>query len=210
MSKLLCIQASPRGARSHSVAVADAFVEAYRKAHPGDEVATLNVFTAALPAFDGLAVQAKYTILHGQKHTPEEVEAWKAVEAVISEFKSADKYLLAVPMWNFGIPYRLKQYLDVLIQPGYTFSFSPETGYTGLVTGKPAFVVYARGGEYPEGSDAAAFDLQKKYLELALGFMGFTDIRSAVVEPTLMGGPDTAAQKQAAAIAQAREIARTF
>jgi FMN-dependent NADH-azoreductase len=157
-----------------------------------------------------LALQAKYAILHGQKPSPDERGAWKAVEDVIRRFKAADKYLFAVPMWNFGIPYRLKHYLDVLIQPTYTFSFTPQEGYKGLVTGKWACVVYARGGEYPQGTPAEGYDLQRKYLELALGFMGITEVRSLVVEPTLMGGPDTARQKQAAAEAQAREIARAF
>ncbi len=210
MATVLYIKASPRGGRSHSLAVADAFVETYRAAHPGDEVKTLDVFKADLPAFDGLAVQAKYTILHGQKHTAEELAAWQAVEAVIAEFKAADKYVFAVPMWNFGIPYRLKQYLDLLIQPGYTFSYSPEKGYTGLVTGKPVFVAYARGGEYPEGTPGEAYDFQKRYLELVLGFIGFTDIRSVVVEPTLMGGPEMAAVRTAEAIAKAQEIATSF
>ena len=210
MATVLYIKASPREGRSHSVAVADAFIEAYRAAHPGDAVKTLDLFKADLPAFDGLALQAKYTILHGQKHTPEELAAWRAVEAVIAEFKAADKYVLAVPMWNFGIPYRLKHYLDVLIQPGYTFSFDPEKGYTGLVTGKPVFVAYARGGEYPEGTPGEAYDFQKKYLELALGFIGFTDIKSVVVEPTLMGGPEVAAKRRAQAIAEAQEIAKGF
>jgi FMN-dependent NADH-azoreductase len=210
MSKLLYIQASPRGERSHSLAVADAFVAAYREAHPDDEVQTLNVFTADLPAFDGLAVQAKYTILHGQQHTPQEVDAWRAVERAIEEFKSADKYVFAVPMWNFGIPYRLKQYLDVLIQPTYTFSFSPEEGYKGLVTGRPVFVAYARGGAYAPGSDTEGLDLQKKFLDLALGFIGLTDVRSVVVEPTLMGGPETAQSKQDEAVEEARRLAVEF
>ncbi len=69
MGKLLYIQASPRVGRSHSIAAADAFVETYREANPGHEVVTLNVFEADLPAFDGLAVQAKYAILHGKQHT---------------------------------------------------------------------------------------------------------------------------------------------
>jgi len=210
MSKVLYIQASPRGERSRSIAVADAFIESYRQTHPGDEIATLNVCTAKLPAFDGLALQAKYTILHGKEHTPEELEAWKAVEAVIEQFKSADKFVLAVPMWNFGIPYRLKQFIDLIVQPGYTFSYSPEEGYQGLVTAKPVFIAYARGGEYPEGSGAEAFDFQKKYLETILGFIGLTDIRSVVVQPTLMGGPDVAAEKQAEAVARARDLAKTF
>ena len=210
MSKLLYIQASPREERSESRAVADAFVSDYRALHPDDEVTALDIFKADLPAFDGLTLQAKYTILHGQEHSAEEAAAWKSVEAVIERFKSADKYVLAVPMWNFGIPYRLKQYLDVILQPGYTFSFTPEEGYKGLVTGKPILVTYARGGEFAEGTDFAAYDMQKKYMDIALGFIGFTDIKSILVEPTLMGGPETAAAKREAAIAEAKALLPDF
>lgn len=55
-----------------------------------------------------------------------------------------------------------------------------------------------------------ALDFQKKYLETILGFMGLTDIRSVVVQPTLMGGPEVAAQRKAAAIAEAQAIAKEF
>jgi FMN-dependent NADH-azoreductase len=210
MSTILYIQASPRGSRSYSLAVADAFIESYRALHPDDRIVTLNVFEANLPTFDGLTVRAKYTIMHGEKHTPEELAAWRSVEAVISEFTSADKYVLAVPMWNFNIPYRLKQYIDILVQPGYTFNVTAEGGYVGLVTGKPLFVAYSRGGEYIPGTASEMFDLQTKYLQVILGFIGLTDIRSVVVEPTLGGGSEVAAQKRKEAIKQAREIAATF
>ena len=209
MSKLLYIQASPRIERSYSIAVAEAFVSAYKQANPKDEVIAMNLFKKDLPSFDGLAVQAKYTILHGLKHSTEELAAWKRVEEIIAEFKSADKYAMAVPMWNFGIPYRLKQYLDIIVQPGYTFSFSPQEGYKGLVLGKPVFVAYSRGGAYEQGSAAEAFDLQTKYLQLILGFIGFTDIRTLIVEPTL-AGPDVAKQKRDEAIAKAKEMAKAF
>ena len=209
MSKLLYIQASPRIERSYSIAAANAFVSAYKQANPKDEVVTMNLFQKNLPSFDGLAVQAKYTILHGLKHTPEELAAWKRVEELIAEFKSADKYAIAVPMWNFGIPYRLKQYLDIIVQPGYTFSFSPKEGYKGLVTGKPVFVAYSRGGAYPTGSAEEAFDLQTKYFQLALGFIGFTDIRTLNVEPTL-SGPDVAKKIKEDSIAKAKEMAKAF
>jgi len=210
MSRLLYIQASPRGQRSHSVAVTDAFIEAYEQKHPDDEIVILNVFDEPIPNFDGLAVQAKYTILHGKPHSEIEQEVWKNVEQVIEQFTSADKYVLAVPMWNFSIPYRLKQYIDLLVQPGYTFSYSPEAGYEGLVSGKPMLAVFSRGGEYPPGSEAEAFDLQTKYIELIFGFMGFKDIRSVVVEPTLQGGPDVAGVKRQGAIEKVKEIAEVF
>ncbi len=210
MSTLLYIQCSPRGQRSKSITVADAFVETYKQKHPDDKIVTLNIFKEKLPAFDGLAVQAKYTILHGQKHSKEELQAWKKVEKIIEQFKSADKYVLAVPMWNFGIPYRLKQYIDILVQPGYTFSYNPETGYRGLLTGKPLLAVYARGGEYPPGNPAEAFDLQTKYLQLILGFIGFTNIRSVIVEPTLQGSAEAIEAKVQKAVDAARKNAEDF
>ena len=134
MAKLLYIQASPRD-RSKSTKVAQAFLDSYRQTHPADEMVTLNVFEKDLPPFDGFAVQAKYSIMHGKEHTKDEAQAWSQVEALIDEFKSADKYLFSVPMWNFGIPYRLKQYIDLIVQPGYTFT-ADENGYQGLVKDK--------------------------------------------------------------------------
>ena len=185
-------------------------METYGRAHPDDQVTTLDVFYDDLPAFDFDAVSAKYKIMHGKEHMAEDKRVWSQIVAVIDDFKAADKYVLAVPMWNFSIPYRLKQYIDILLQPGQTFTVDADGNYQGLVTGKPVFVAYARGGAYPAGTELEAFDFQKKYLELALGFIGLTDIHSVTVEPTLMNGPEAAAEGKAAAIIRAREIAPTF
>jgi FMN-dependent NADH-azoreductase len=208
MSKVLYIQASPRAERSYSVKAADAFVEAYRNSHPQDEVHTVNLFDKDIPAFDGFKLDAKYKVLRGEDPTSDEKKAWESITTVIEEFKSYDKYVFAVPMWNFGIPYRLKQYLDVIIQPGQTFSYCPGEGYKGLVTGKPVFVAYARGGEYK--GDYAAYDMQKTYFDAALGFIGFSNVKSVVIEPTLMGGPETANARLDDAIKNAVEAAQTF
>ncbi len=209
MSRLLYIQASPRGESSVSITAADAFAEAYREANPQDEIDTLDVFTEDLPAFDGAALDAKYAILGGGSPTADQQAGWSRVEAVIERFKSADKYLFAVPMWNFSIPYRLKQYFDVIVQPGYTFSYDPETGYDGLVTGRPACVVYASGGDY-SSEQMRPVDMQKPYMELMLTFIGFKDISSVIAAPTLMGGPDTAGECIKQAVEHARAAAADF
>lgn len=187
MSKLLHIQVSPRIGRSASIAVAEHFLNVYRVRHPTDSVETLNLWEIKLPEFDGATIDAKYAVLHGQNHTPEQLGAWKEVVRIADHFKSADKYLFSLPMWNFGIPYKLKHFIDVLVQPGLTFSFSPEAGYKGLVTGKPAVAIYARGGAYGPGTGAEGYDAQSAYLRQILGFIGFTDIREIFVEPTLAG-----------------------
>lgn len=210
MATVLYLKASPRHGRSHSIAVADAFIAAYAQAHPDDEIVIEDLFTMELPAMDKMTVEAKYAILHGGAPSLGHADAWREVESVIEDFKSADKYVFAVPMWNFGIPYRLKHYIDVIVQPGYTFSFSPAAGYSGLVTGKPAFVAYASGGAYEPGTAGEDFDFQRKYMDAILGFIGFERIHSIVVEPTLEEGHEIAMQKREAAIRRAVQLAREF
>ncbi len=198
MAKLLYIESSPRKDRSASIEIAKEFLRVYEKTNPDDEIEILDLWSAPLPEFDGDTINAKYRILHGQEHTPGEADAWGAVVKIFEQFNAAQKYLFSVPMWNFGIPYKLKHYIDVLTQPGLTFSYSPESGYSGLVTAKPAAVVYARGGEYSSDENVKSFDFQKTYLEMWLGFIGFTDIRSIVIEPTL-ADPETVDRVRASA-----------
>ncbi len=185
MSKLLHIESSPRGSRSASITVAKHFLETYQAAHPGDTVETLDLWHANLPEFDGPMMEAKYAVIQGENFTSAQEQAWASVTKIAEHFKAADKYVISLPMWNFGIPYKLKQFIDVLVQPGLAFSFSPETGYKGLITGKPVVVIYARGGAYGPGTGAEGYDAQSSYLKQVLGFIGFTDIKEVFVEPTL-------------------------
>ena len=53
-------------------------------------------------------------------------------------------------------------------------------------------------------------DFQKPYLEAVLRFIGFTDIATVLVEPTLARGPEHAAQALEKAVALACEKARSF
>jgi len=209
MSRLLHIESSPRKDRSSSIAVAREFLEAYRNANPDDEIDEWDLWNTSLPEFDGETINAKYQILHGMDHTPDQASAWNAVVDTFNRFNAADKYLLSLPMWNFGIPYKLKHFIDVITQPALSFSYSPETGYTGLVTSKPITVVYARGGEYSSSEQMKALDFQKPYIELLLGFIGFTDIQTILAEPTLATPDDINTMKEAA-IAKATQIAKNF
>jgi FMN-dependent NADH-azoreductase len=149
------------GELSYSIAAADAFIEEYRRTHPGDTVKTIDLFKKQLPAFDFAAASAKYKIMHGKEHSENDRRIWNRIVSIIEEFKSADKYVLAVPMWNFSIPYRLKQYIDIIVQPGYTFGVTKEGGYEGLVKSKPVFVAYARGGRHPAGSGVIDQEMSK-------------------------------------------------
>ncbi len=207
MPKLLYIESSPRKERSHSIHIAQAFLAAYRQAHPDAEVETWDLWAESLPEFNGATINAKYNVLGGQDHESPERLAWQQIELIANRFKSADHYLIGLPMWNFGIPYKLKHLIDVIAQPGLTFGYDPAKGYFGLVTGKQAVTIYAKGGKYSAGSGAEALDFQQPYLEHILRFMGITEQHAIVAEGTLYG-PEAAAAARAHGIAEAERLAK--
>ena len=120
---------------------------------------------------------------------------------------AADAYVFAVPMWNYMIPYRLKQYIDCITQPTYTFTIV-DGEYQGLCDGR-VFVGYARGNAYPEGAPRHAFNLQSPYFEMWLGFVGLTDVTTVAAEATL-APPETADAALQQALRQADEAGRGF
>ena len=208
MAKLLYIESSPRKERSHSIKVANAFLNAYAQARPADSIERLDLWAEDIPSFDGAMIDAKYAVMHGQEPNADEQAAWAIVTEWANRFNAADKYLISVPMWNFGIPYRLKQYIDVVTQPGLTWSFDPATGYSGLGSGK-AVAVCSSAGVYHDGSGAEAMDLQKPTVENWLAFVGITDVQRVIVAPTL-ATPEEVSKAGDDACAAAAAIAANF
>lgn len=209
MDKILYLKASPMKDLSFSIAAADAFLEQSLQKNPETSIETIELCETDLPEFDFTTASAKYKIMHGKEQSEQEKQRWDKVVEIIEKFKSADKYVLAVPMWNFSIPYKLKQFLDIIIQPSYTFTVDEQGNYQPLLSDRPVFIAYARGGEYKEDSKKQ-FDMQKPYLELALNFMGLKNIESVTIEPTLMAGAEIAEQRKSETIKKARKIAEEF
>lgn len=208
MTRLLYIEAPPRKARSHSIAVAEAFLDVLHATSSDVEVDRLDLWAEPLPEFDGGAIDAKhaYRLTGDVLATDEDHQIWERVSAVFERFADADAYLISSPMWNFGVPYKLKHYFDVMAQPGLAFSFSEDGVPTGHVTGKPAVIIAARGGAYGDDSPLAPMDHQVPWLETMLRFIGFEDISRVLIEPTI-GAPATVSQTRADAIAEAEVVA---
>ena len=210
MAHVLHVQASPRGDESFSIRTARAFLEAYAKTHPGDTIETLDLAARPPIEFRGEAAGAKMQILGGQAPAGQQAKAWARVTETIRHLKKADKLLVSSPMWNFALPYRLKHYIDVVVQPGETFRYTPEGKVEGLLAGKPCMLILARGGRYGPGTPAAAMDFQLPYLKAVLGFIGIEKVGVILVEPTAAEGPNAAEKVLAAAVAEARAKAPAF
>lgn len=210
MPTLLYIEASPRKERSASIEVAQTFLDAYREKNPADSIDTLDIWHANLPEFDGDALNAKYAGIRGESLTPEQDAAWKRIRELAGLFHKADKLLLSLPLWNFAIPYKMKQLIDLVTQRNLLFSF--ENGKFGkLMDGKKAAIIYARGQDYSQDSDSPAyiFDFQRPYTEFWLKFIGFTELSPIFVEDTL-SGPEANAKARAEGKKKAKELAQKF
>lgn len=206
MAHVLYIEASPRKLRSASIEVAQAVLSAWRKADPKLTVDTLDLWSTKLPEFHGPVMEAKYAGLAGTPLTKEQETAWSSLGQLVARFKAADALVFAVPLWNFSIPYKLKHLIDVVTQKDFLFSFDGQN-FGGLLTGRKAVTIYARGLDYgPGGLPVDVYDFQKPYLETWLRFVGITDIETIIVEKTLFG-PDIDSASRAAAKKEAEEVA---
>lgn len=205
MARLLYIESSPRKSRSASIEVAHAFLDGYRAAHPGDKIDVLDIWNENIPALDQNAFEAKYAGLAGQQRSEAQEIAWQELKAYADRIRAADKILIGVPMWNFAIPYRLKQLIDAVSHKDLLFTFD-DRGLNGLCTNAKAYVIYARGIGYgPEtGFPLEVWDQQKPYMDLWLKFIGVPSVSSLIVEKTLFG------EDRAGVLAKAKEAGRAF
>jgi FMN-dependent NADH-azoreductase len=209
MRKLLHINASPRGQESRTLKVSSAFLTAFRETHRDWVVEELDLFRETIPELTSRRVDGKYVLLGGKELFGELKTSWEEIVAHIERFMSADGYLLSTPMWNFGIPYRLKQYIDVIVQPKHLFRYTAQGTVEGLVTGRKMIVAASRGGDYST-PEAKAYDQQEPYLRTVFGYVGLTDMTFVVAQPMDAGPPELRTRRLEEALNQARELAIGF
>ena len=90
---------------------------------------------------------------------------------LIQELKDADTLVIGAPMYNFGIPASLKQWIDAICRTGVSFKYT-DKGPIGLLNIKRAFIITATGGT-PVGSK---MDFASGYLAHICHFIGVEEV----------------------------------
>lgn len=203
MRKILFVTSSPRGMQSYSQRVARGIVDDLKVQDPSAQVVVRDLAKHALPhASEDFAI--------GRNSPPGQVSeaarrALALSDALVDELAAADVVVIAAPMHNFSIPSALKAWIDHIVRPGRTFTYS-DKGPRGLVEGKKVVLVLASGGVYSTGA-MQAFDFQEPYLRTALGFIGLTDVDVVRVEGVALGD-EAVKGALASATARAAEVVR--
>lgn len=209
MRKLLHIIATPRKGLSRTLRISESLIRGLKLKHPATAIDELNLFEEALPELNVTRVGGKYMLMSGQELTPDADKSWEEIKKHIERFLSADVIVISTPMWNFSVPYKLKHYLDVILQPGFTFKYGAN-GPEGLATGRKVFVVSTHGGDYGENSPAKSYDQLTPYLKQIFGFIGITDPCFLSAQPMDAAGEEVRESRINEAIEKGKEILRTF
>ena len=70
-----------------------------------------------------------------EQRTAEQAARVALDDALIAEIQAADAVVLGVPMYNFGVPAQLKNWIDAIARARVTFRYT-EHGAEGLLKGR--------------------------------------------------------------------------
>ena len=195
---ILQINSSARPDNSQSSRLAADIVERLRAANPDARLTLRDLGRAPHPALDEPALGALFT--PADKRTPGQAARVAQDDSLIAELQAADAIVLGVPMYNFGVPTQLKNWIDAIARAGVTFKYT-DKGPVGLVQNKKVYVALTRGGLYRN----TPADTQVPYLRTFLSFLGMTDVQFIYAEGLAMG-PEAEQKALASAQTQIEDV----
>lgn len=182
MKRILHIRSSLFGDASASNQLADELLAQLTDTYPGSSITTLDLAAEPLPHL-GEAEFGAWLVPESER-TPTQQALADTSDRLIEQLLAHDVLVLAVPMYNLGIPSTLKAWIDRIARAGKTFRYTAD-GPQGLVRGVSAHLVFTRGGEYR----GTPLDTQTGHLQSVLRLIGISDIRSVYAEGLNMGEP---------------------
>jgi len=196
MKRILFIHTSLFGDDSASLRIARSLVKRMLDDEPGSEFTRIDLAETALPHLDG--AEFKSWTVPADERDARQAELAGRSDALIEQLLAHDTLVLAVPMYNLGIPSTLKAWIDRVARAGKTFRYT-SNGPVGLVKNMQAYLVFARGGVYRN----TPLDTQTGYLKSILGLMGI-----GVAETIYAEGLNMGAEKREKSLAGAMEQVR--
>lgn len=179
--QILHLNSSGSDERSWTGIASKTFFTAYKSRNCHHIIKEINLWDNDLLQYDLSHVASKMRMVSGEDK-PSDKQNFEPVERMIKTLFSADKLVVSCPMWNYSIPYVLKQYIDCVVQPGLTFR-ETSNGPQGLLTERRLLLITSSGGDYSTGQ-MKALDYQVPYLKDIFGLIGFTDVRHIYIKNT--------------------------
>ncbi|WP_144565341.1 NAD(P)H-dependent oxidoreductase [Bacillus paramobilis] len=197
MNKTLIINAHPKvdDTSSVSIKVLNHFLVSYKELIPNNEtIEQINLYDDVVPMIDKTVLSAWEKQGNGQKLTDEEQKVTERMSEILQQFKSANTYVIVLPLHNFNIPSKLKDYMDNIMIARETFKYT-ETGSVGLLKdGRRMLVIQASGGIYTNDDWYTEVEYSHKYLKAMFNFLGIEDYQIIRAQGTAVLDPNEVLQ----------------
>ncbi|WP_248925755.1 FMN-dependent NADH-azoreductase [Paenibacillus hamazuiensis] len=179
METLLVINAHPTvdSEKSVSLQVLGRFLQEYRKVNPDGPIDRIDLYRDYVPGIDATFLSAWDKRRNGEPQNEDELRISERMSEIMRQFKRANKYVIAMPVHNFNIPSKLKDYMDNIIIPKETYHYT-EKGSAGLLTdGRSLLVIQASDAVYTNNDWYTEVEYSHKYLKSIFNFLGVMDYR---------------------------------
>lgn len=171
-TNILRLDASMRKTGSYSRDLSDKLImQLTDKQHASGKNSKVAIRDLAegIPLIDELWIKANFTDL--DERTPEQSKCLETSNTLVDELNNADLIVMAIPIYNFGVPAAFKAWIDQVVRSKLTFRYG-DNGPIGLVNNKKAYIIIASGGT----KLGTEIDFISDYIKHVLGFIGITDV----------------------------------
>lgn len=192
MKKLLYITVNSKPEElSASKTVGRAFVNKFLEKHKEFILEELDLYQCHIPRLEYEYFEKRNCMIKEEdfsKLNEKQQEEVHKIVKLVDQFKEADLYVIAAPMWSLSFPAPLKEYIDCIVMDGKTIKIS-ENKMEGLLNDKPRAMVYIQSSGAPipwmlrsifnKGLDYVRDIMKyigiKKFEELLVDGTGFTE-----------------------------------
>ncbi|WP_346870830.1 FMN-dependent NADH-azoreductase [Clostridium sp. UBA5119] len=192
MKKLLYITVNSKPEElSASKTVGRTFVNKFLENHKDFILEELDLYQCHIPRLEYEYFEKRNCMIKEEdfsKLNEKQQEEVHKIVKLVDQFKEADLYVIAAPMWSLSFPAPLKEYIDCIVMDGKTINIS-ENKMEGLLNDKPRAMVYIQSSGAPipwmlrsifnKGLDYVRDIMKyigiKKFEELLVDGTGFTE-----------------------------------
>lgn len=190
MKKILYIAASPKPeTASISKRIGRSFVTRLMENDPDCILEELDLYTADIPLPKDTYFTGWVSLVSGAQFdalSENDKHAVTRMNDLCTQFKSADIYVIASPMWSLSFPSMLKQYLDCIMLNNRLISLTDKS-VNGLLGDRRRKMVYIQssGGVYPKLL-YGQLNFGIRYFHDIFKFLGIKDFTPILVQGTDM------------------------
>ncbi|QUM81723.1 NAD(P)H-dependent oxidoreductase [Moritella sp. 5] len=181
--KILHIDSSLQGSNSTSSKIAKKLIDKLDVNAQQQQITYRDLNVSQVPHLTDAIFSAFHT--PEAERTIEQQAAAAISDQLIDEVNNSDILIIAVPMYNFGVPSTLKAWIDHIARAGKTFAYTAE-GPKPLLKMPKTYVIATRGGMYAN----TPADTQAPWLEQVLKFIGIPEVEFIFAEGLAMNSAD--------------------